>query len=120
MAKYCGTVGFCVPVETEPGVWEDTIDEHKYTGDLYTNTRRIQNSGNLNSDISLSNEISIIADPFAHNNFHSIRYATFMGAKWEVTNVRVQFPRLILTIGGVYNGPENRAPEDIGGYTGKS
>lgn len=120
MAKYFGTVGFSVPVETEPGVWVDAIEDHKYTGDLYTNTRRLQNSGNLNPDISLSNEISIIADPFANHNYQSIRYATFMGAKWEVTSVRVQFPRLILTLGGVYNGPENRSPEDIGEFAGKS
>lgn len=114
MAKFHGIIAFSRQQETRPGVWEVVIDEHKYTGELRRNTKRFQNSGNLNDDISVSNEISIIADPFAYENFHSIQYVMFMGAKWKVTSVDVEYPRLIIGLGGVYNGPENRSPESFG------
>lgn len=103
MAKYCGKIGFAVYAETVPGVWTEQITERTYYGDLKRNTRKLQSSGNVNDNINISNEISIVADPFAYENFHSIRYATFMGTKWKVSSVDVQSPRLILSLGEVYN-----------------
>lgn len=104
MAKFYGIIGYAESVEVEPGVWEDRITEHQYYGDLIRNTRRLQSSDKVNDDITTSNEISILADPFAYENFHSMRYIEFMGTKWKVVNVDVQYPRLILSLGGVYNG----------------
>ena len=104
MAKFCGNIGFIKTVETEPGVWEEQIIEHLYYGDLIRPIIRTQSSGGVNDDINLSNNISIIADPFANENFQYMKYVILMGAKWKITNVEVQYPRLILTIGGVYNG----------------
>ena len=104
MAKFYGLIGYAESVEVEPGVWEDRITEHRYYGDLIRNTRRLQSSDKVNDDITTSNEISILADPFAYENFHSMRYVEFMGTKWKVVNVDVQYPRLILSLGGVYNG----------------
>lgn len=106
MAKFYGSIGYAETVETKPGVWEEQITEHIYYGDLIRNTRRLQSSDKLNDDINVANEISIVADPFANQNFHSMRYVEFMGAKWKISSVEVQYPRLILTIGGVYNGDE--------------
>ena len=103
MAKWYGVIGFAETVETVPGVWEDRITERPYFGDLNRNSRRLQTANQLNDDINVSNEISIVADPFAMNNFHSMRYVEFMGAKWKVSNVDVQYPRLNLSVGGVYN-----------------
>ena len=103
MAKYYGKIGFEASVETIPGVWVEQITERTYYGDLIRNTRRLQSSGNVNDNVIISNEISIVADPFAYENFHSIRYAEFMGAKWKVSSVDVQRPRLTLTLGEVYN-----------------
>ena len=103
MAKYCGKIGFAVCAETVPGVWTEQITERTYYGDLKRNTRKLQSSGNVNDNINISNEISIVADPFAYENFHSIRYATFMGTKWKISSVDVQSPRLILSLGEVYN-----------------
>lgn len=104
MAKFFGTVGFNEgTVETTPGVWEQQIVERQYYGDLIRNNRRLQPSNGLNDNISISNEISIVADPYANANFHSMRYVDFMGTKWKIANVDVQFPRLILTLGGVWN-----------------
>ena len=104
MAKFYGKVGYAVNAETAPGVWVEQIIEHDYCGDLIRNTRRLQASESLNDDINVANEISIVADPFAIQNFHKMRYVVFMGEKWKVSSVEVQYPRLILTIGGIYNG----------------
>ena len=103
MAKYCGKIGYATTVETTPGVWSEQIVERKYYGDLTRNSRRLQSSDKVNDDIVIANQLSIVADPYAINNFHSMRYAEFMGAKWKVSDVEVQYPRLILTLGGVYN-----------------
>lgn len=103
MAKFCGVIGYAVTKETEPGIWEEQIVEVEYFGDIIRNTRRINAPGKVNDDISISNQISIIADPFANNNFHAMKYVVFMGAKWKVSEVTVEYPRLILSIGGLYN-----------------
>ena len=104
MAKYYGAIGYVERAETTPGVWKEQITERMYSGDLLRNTSRFQSSDKLNDDINISNDISIIADPYARDNFHSMRYVEFMGAKWKISNVEVQYPRLRLTLGGEYNG----------------
>lgn len=104
MAKYYEAVGFVETVETKPGVWEEQVTERMYDMELARNARRLQASGQVNDDVSVANELSLLADPFARQNFHAIRYVTFMGARWKVSNVEVQYPRLVLTVGGVYHG----------------
>lgn len=106
MAKWYGVIGYAETVETEPGLWEEQITERHYYGDLVRNTRKLQTSGGVNDDINVANEISIVADPYANQNFYHMRYVEFMGAKWKITNVEVQYPRLILSIGGLYNDGE--------------
>lgn len=103
MAKWYGIIGYADNVEVEPGVWEDQIIERSYYGDVTRNTRRLQNSGEINDDVTISNQISILADPYANDHFYQMRYVTFSGVKWKVSDVEVQYPRLILTLGGVYN-----------------
>lgn len=102
--KWFGAIGYAETVETKPGVWEEQITKREYFGDLFRNSRRVQSSDKVNADLDISNEISIVSDPYAYENFHSMRYAEFMGAKWKITNIEVQYPRLILTLGGLYNG----------------
>lgn len=104
MAKWFGKIGFAETKETAPGVWEEQITEREYFGDLTRNTRRLQSSENLNDNITVANEISIVADPFANQNFHAMRYVEFMGTKWKVSTVEVQYPRLLLSLGDIYNG----------------
>ena len=103
MAKFCGMIGYEMTVETEPGIFEEQCVKHMYIGDIIKDTRRIQDAGKVNSDITINNQFSIIADPFANEHFHSMRYIVFMGVKWKITEVEVQYPRLILSVGGVYN-----------------
>ena len=104
MAKYFGKVGYAKEVETSPGIYENQITERSYYGDMNKNFSRSQSSDKLNDDITIANEISILADPFAYDNFYAIKYAEVMGIKWNVSSVEVQFPRLILQLGGKYNG----------------
>lgn len=103
MAKYFGKIGFAEQ-EMANGVCTETIVEREYCGDTFRNTRRLQGSGQVNDNIDINNEISILSDPYALHNFHAIRYAEFMGTKWKVNSVEEQYPRLRLTLGGVYNG----------------
>lgn len=105
MAKFYGTVGYGVPVETAPGVWADSITEVQYYGDVVRNTRQVVSGQKVDDDINVSNSISIVADPFAVQTFFAIRYVEWMGSLWIVTDVEVQIPRLLLRLGGVYNGP---------------
>ena len=104
MSKFYGEIGYAVTKETAPGVYTETVEKRNYYGDLLRNSRSTQTSGQVNDNINISNEISIVADPFAMENFHSMLYVNYMGANWKVSNVEVRYPRLILTIGGVYNG----------------
>lgn len=103
MAKWSGIIGFSVTCETVPGVWEEQIQERRYYGDLTRSMRKIENSSEVNDNININNQISIVADPFANENLFSIKYITFAGTKWKVRDVEVQYPRLILSIGGIYN-----------------
>lgn len=104
MNKFYGKIGYAISEETVPGVWVERIVERSYYGDVIRNIRRLQSSENLNDDINISNEISIVADAFANQNFHSMRYVEYMGTKWKVSSIEVKYPRLILSMGGVYNG----------------
>ena len=103
MAKYYGSIGFCSLVETKQDVWEERWSVRKYKGDVSRNSRTLESSDKLNDDIRINNEIRIVADPYAYQNFHAIKYAEYLGTKWKVSNVTVEYPRLILTLGGVYN-----------------
>ncbi|MDF2800231.1 MAG: hypothetical protein K0S61_134 [Anaerocolumna sp.] len=104
MARFYGTIGYSKTVETSPGVWTEEVTERNYYGDVIRLSRRWQTGDNLNDDLTLNNEFSIVADPFAYENFYSMKYIKWMGALWKITKVDVQRPRLILSIGGIYNG----------------
>lgn len=106
MAKFFGKIGYGVTEEIRPGVWKNRITERDYYGDLTRNTRRLESASQVNDNINISNEISIVADPFAYENFHSMLYAEYNGAKWRISSVEVQYPRLILSIGGLYHDKE--------------
>lgn len=104
MAKWSGKIGFANHVDAGNDVWTEEIEERSYKGDLLQNFIRNQPANQLNDDLTITNKISIVADPYADQNFPMMRYATIKGVKWKITNVEVLRPRLILTVGGVYNG----------------
>lgn len=106
--KFYGAIGYADMSKTAPGVYRETITERNYTGDVLKNTSKRRDGENLNSNISLDNQLSIVADPFAYANFYLIRYVVWMGTKWQVTSVDVDRPRLKLTLGGVYNEQQSK------------
>lgn len=105
MARFHGKVGFGISVEESPGVWVDQIAEYTYFGDVVRNSRKLTEGENLNKDLSVGNAISIVANAYAREQFFAIRYVEWAGALWTVSEVEVQIPRLVLTLGEVYNGP---------------
>lgn len=106
MAKWCGTIGYVETVEKPEGsgVYIEQVTKRKHYGDIITENRRIQSSDKVNSDISISNRISIVSDPYSRDHIYAMRYLTFMGSNWRISDVEVQYPRLILSLGGLYNG----------------
>lgn len=104
MAKFYGKIGFVRSEEVSPGVWKNIPEERDYYGDVIRSAKQWQGSGEVNDNLMISNQISIIADSFVNENFAAMKYVKFMGARWKITNAEVQFPRLLLTLGGIYNG----------------
>lgn len=104
MSRWYGKVGYAEHVETKPGIWKEEITEKFYAGDLNRNVRKFQNASSVNGEVDIANDISIVADPYAIQHFHNMRYAEFMGGKFIISSVEVQYPRLVLTLGGLYNG----------------
>lgn len=103
--KYYGAVGYSDTYEDpdRPGIWKSGIVEKNYKGDIISNYRKLSGPEKVNDDISVLNKISIISDPYADTHYHAIKYATYCGAKWKVADVEVRYPRLILTLGALYN-----------------
>jgi len=105
MAKFYGEIGYGTTAETAPGVYKDVITERKLYGDELVTARGLQAGEPVNNDLTTNTSISVVADAFAYEHFFAIRYVKWMGAYWLVTNVDVKRPRLILKLGGMYNGP---------------
>lgn len=104
MAKFFGKIGFAQYSDGLPGVTQETIVERPYCGDVLRRSRKLQGGDGVNDNVVVSDEISILADPYAMENFHAIRCAEYLGTRWKISNVSLQYPRLILSLGGVYNG----------------
>ena len=104
MAKYSGTLGYVKEVETSPGVWNESIVDVPVKGDVFTDQTEISTGESVISDFKVSNRISIVASSEVRNNFQMIRYITYMNSKWSVSSIQVLKPRLIITLGGRWNG----------------
>lgn len=105
--RYHGNIGFATTVETAPSVYSEVIVPRSYSGDLIRSYRKIDNSAVINSSVTISNELSIVADKYAYDHISDIRYAEFSNQKWNVISIDIQPPRMILTIGSVYNEQTN-------------
>ena len=107
MNRWYGKIGFAEQVETSQSVWTEEITERTYRGDILRNMRRLQDSQQINDDISISNQISVIGDAYMRDQFSNMRWIEFMGAKWKATEVDAsQSPRLIITLGSLWNEDE--------------
>jgi hypothetical protein len=103
MAKFHGVIGYGTTEKTAPGVYKDAITERNYTGDVIRDNRRLERGESVNDNLNLSNQFSVVGDAFAYANFQTMKYITWNGARWKITNVEINRPRLTLTVGGVYN-----------------
>ena len=117
--KYSGEIGFSLYKETAQDVWKEEITEKHVYGDVLENRRSWQERNEVNDDLTIQNRISIVANSFVKKNIGAMRYATYGGSKWEITNVDIIYPRIILTLGGVWNGSteigdRNDSPEYFG------
>lgn len=110
MAKFFGEIGFVTQVQIEPGIWEDEPIEKQYYGDVFREARRFGASDEVLGSINLSNQISIIADGFLTDNIQNLKYVRWMGGLWKISYVELKFPRLVLELTGVYNGPTASSP----------
>lgn len=108
MPKFYGPIGYARFEETSPGAWNEIITERNVIGDVIKMNRRLENTNNINDNVNIRNTFSIIADAYAYENFSNMRYIKWMGVLWKITDVEVQRPRLILTVGGLYNGNQTR------------
>lgn len=104
MAKFSGEIGYVITTDKGDGVFEEVATERTYYGDVLRNVQRWEKGEGVNDNLTINNQISIVADDFAYSNFAALRYVKWMQVSWKVTSVEVQRPRLLLTIGGVYNG----------------
>lgn len=109
MAKWFGLIGFSESKETATDVWEEVITTREYYGDIVKSNYRIQTTDQVIDNFNVSNNISVIADTFATENFQHMKYIEYMGAKWKIVSAEVQYPRIIISMGGVYNDDEQRA-----------
>lgn len=109
MAKFLGQIGFSLTVESGPGVWDSVIVEKTYKGDIVRNSRRWDKGVDINDDLNLTNNISVVANDFLTENLSAMKYIKLHGGYWKITNVDIEYPRVIITLGGVYNGP---TPQD--------
>lgn len=110
MARFSGVIGYAHTQKIRPGVTEDVITERKAFGDVLRDTRKLEDGDRVLSDISIGNSFSVVADAYLSQNIYAIRYIKYKGVLWTVSDVEVQHPRLILRVGGVYNGPKAEAP----------
>ena len=104
MAKFYGEIGFSETVETAPGVYVDQIVPHPYYGDIERQGRRWEQGESINDDLVVNNYISIVADDFVHKNAGKMKWVSFFGSKWKIRSVEMEYPRIKLTLGGVWNG----------------
>lgn len=104
MAKFYGAVGYVETVETGLDIFTNVPVERMYRGDIEENGRRLENGEGVNDDVTITNRVSIVADAYAYQHMHALRYVKWMGVAWKAVSVNAKRPRLIITLGGVYNG----------------
>lgn len=103
MPKCSGIIGYALSQETEPGVWTDSITEKKYYGEIVKDTRRIVDNNQINDDLNINNNISVVSNKFMLENLARMKYISFLKSKWKINNVEIKPPRIIITLGSIYN-----------------
>lgn len=106
--KYSGNIGFWIDdVEIRPGVFKSEMVEKPYTGDIIKSYQHWTGAEHINQNLTLNNKISIIADLYLNQHISSIKYVTYMGTKWRVSSLEINYPRVVIEMGEVYNGVDS-------------
>lgn len=104
MGRFCGKIGFAETVEQSPGVYVPKVTERTYHGDILARrVRSEESSESTNTNFVLNNDISIVADKFAKEHLGFMQYVVLSGLKWTITSATIEYPRIKLTIGGMYH-----------------
>ena len=112
MARFHDKVGFMIGQDNqETGKYEYQAVERAYYGRILEHTRRWESADSVNDDLTVANQIAITANDYAFQHASSIAYVRWMHGLWKVTSIRVKTPEIILTLGGVWNGPTEAAAE---------
>ena len=104
MAKCAGVVGYVTQKEHESGVWLPETVERKMHGDVIRAASSFNANEKVNEDVILQQRISLVGDQYAYANFTGLKYVTYLGVKWKVLSIEVNRPRLVVTLGGIWNG----------------
>ena len=102
--RFFGKVGYQIETEDTDSVWAKTMVAKSYFGDVIRNNTRRDTGDTINDQIDVNNRISIVADPFAFENFQNMKYVEWLKQLWNIKSIELQPPRIILEVGGVYNG----------------
>lgn len=104
MPRCSGVIGYALAEETQPGVWTEDVIEKKYYGDIVRDNRKVIDQGVINGSFNINNNISVISNKFMLDNMAFMRYISFANSKWKINSVDIKPPRIIITLGGLYNG----------------
>lgn len=109
MGKFFGTIGLVIMEQTAPGVYMPKTVTKSCYGEVLNVTKRWQGAAEqVNDNLNIDSRISILSNKFLTENLSHIRFVEWMGALWKVTSVELSYPRIILSIGGVYNANDEQ------------
>ena len=102
MSRFSGKLGFVKTRETEEGVWLEDFVELSVKGTIRSLYVRNDNSSSANTNLRLTNEISVLMDSKIQTYIQTLKYVVWKGSKWEVQSIGVSYPRLTINLGGLY------------------
>lgn len=105
MNQFRGKIGFSIPVNKGHGIYDNSVVERTYRGDILSQSRKLDAGTNINDNIDMNIRLSILSDDFLNVHLSQITYVHYMGGVWKVKSIEPSRPRIVLALGGVYNGP---------------
>lgn len=105
--RFYGIIGYGIPITDDYGVTKDTIVERKHFGDIIRLTSTNENAQQVEDNIRLNCQFSIVLDSFITENFQFIKFIEWNGVMWKASSITPDpdRPRLTVHVGSVYNGP---------------
>lgn len=102
MSRFSGKLGFVITRETEEGVWLEDFVELPVKGTIRNLYVRNDNSSSANTNLRLTNEISVLMNSNIETYLETLKYVVWKGSKWEVQSIGANYPRLTINLGGPY------------------